>query len=179
MHAESPKKCFPMVINLGASLPSALFPSNHMLQNFAFVFSCWLCLVAIVGMARVYDTAPLQAIGLTVAFGTLAILALARFNRKLHEEMESISTERLMCWHAIRAPVGAAFLVMASEDLLPDLFAKRAGYGDILTALCGVLIVAISPVLGSQKAKSVTYFAWSIIGLADLVIAAGQVFIWH
>jgi hypothetical protein len=94
MHAESPKKCFPMVINLGASLPSALFPSNHMLQNFAFVFSCWLCLVAIVGMARVYDTAPLQAIGLTVAFGTLAILALARFNRKLHEEMESISTER-------------------------------------------------------------------------------------
>jgi hypothetical protein len=78
-----------------------------------------------------------------------------------------------MFWHAIRAPVGAAFLVMASEDLLPDLFAKRAGYGDILTALCGVLVVAISPVLGSQKAKSVTYFAWNIIGPADLAIAVG------
>lgn len=144
-----------------------------MLQTPAFIFATWLCLVAVVGLTRFYEAAPPQAIGLTVAGGTLVILALSRFSNKFRQELSSVSTERLICWHAIRAPIGAGFLAMASEDLLPDLFANRAGYGDMLTAMTGVLLVAASTLFANQRAKNLLYITWNFIGLADLLLAVG------
>lgn len=62
---------------------------------------------------------------------------------------------------------------MASEDLLPDLFANRAGYGDMLTAMTGVLLVAASTVFTNQRVKTLAYITWNFIGLADLLLAVG------
>jgi hypothetical protein len=148
-------------------------PFRDMLKTPSFLFAFWLCVIAIVGLSRVYDSAPPQAIGLTVAFGTLAILVLSRYSKTFSQEMGSISIERLICWHAIRAPIGAGFLVMSTEGLLPPLFANRAGYGDIFAAITGVLVVAFGASTMNQRAKSLTYIAWNILGLADLFLAVG------
>lgn len=86
-----------------------------MLQTPAFVFACLLCVIAIVGLTRVYDTAPPQAIGMTIVCGTLLILALTKFNKTFRGVIDSISTDQLICWHAIRAPIGAAFLVWPAK----------------------------------------------------------------
>lgn len=122
---------------------------------------------------RSYDTAPPQMIGLTVISGTLLILALAKFNRKFRDSFNAIATEQLICWHAIRAPIGAAFLVMASEEMMPDLFAKRAGYGDIFIAITGVLAVAIIATMSNNKLTVPVYLVWNILGLVDLLLAVG------
>lgn len=143
-----------------------------MRQTPAFIFASALCVIALVGLTRVYDAAPPQAIGITIVCGTLLILALSNFNKKFRSVIESISIEQLICWHAIRAPIGAAFLVMASEGLLPDMFAERAGYGDLFTAISGVLVVAFFAA-ATFKVKKPVYLLWNAIGIIDLLLAVG------
>lgn len=159
------------LVSSASPLIANVIPPNIMLQTPSFAFAFWLCLVAVVGLARIYDAAPPQAIGLTIALGTLAILVLSKLNHRFGDELKSVSTERLICWHAIRAPIGAGFLVMASEGLLPDLFANRAGYGDMLTAISGVAVVAICAPLANQRSKAFTYIIWNLLGLTDLLLA--------
>jgi len=144
-----------------------------MLRSPAVIFAFWLCAVAFVGLGRVYDSAPPQAIGVTIAGGTLLLLALSRFNTNFRNILDSMTTERLICLHSIRAPIGAAFLVMANEGLLPELFANRAGYGDMLTAISGVFAVVFCSAMKNQKLKTTVYIVWNTIGLADLLIAVG------
>ena len=144
-----------------------------MLQALPFIFACWLCVIAVVGLTGIYDTAPPQVMGLTIAGCTLLLLALSRFNTSFRSNLDSITTESLICIHSIRAPIGAAFLVMASEGLLPDLFANRAGYGDILTATLGVLVIVFCSTLKNQKLKTIAYVIWNVVGLADLLVAVG------
>ena len=144
-----------------------------MLQTPAFVFACSLCIIAFVGLTRFYDNAPPQTIGLTIAGGTLLILGLAKFNKRFRESVNSTTNEQLICWHSIRAPIGAAFLVLASEGLLPEVFAKRAGYGDLFTAVSGVLLVAICVSLVNQRLKASAFLVWNIVGIADLFLAVG------
>ncbi len=126
-----------------------------------------------VGLTRIYDTVPPQVIGLTIAGGTLAILALSRFNQRFRNSLNANTVEQLICWHSIRAPIGAAFLVFASEGMLPDLFANRAGYGDMFTALTGISAIACCARMNNQRLKSLVYLVWNIIGLADLLMAVG------
>lgn len=148
-------------------------PDSPILQTPTFIFASALCLISAIGLARVYDVAPPQAIGLTIVGGAIFILALSKFNQTFRTELESVSTERLICWHAIRGPIGAAFLVMAGEGLLPDLFAERAGYGDLFVAFSGVLGVLLFASLGKQKTKRTFYLIWNLAGLADLMTAVG------
>jgi len=144
-----------------------------MLQTPAFIFACSLCVIAVVGLTRVYETAPPQAVGLTVAGGTLLLLALSKFHEQFRSRLDSITTEQLICVHSIRAPIGAAFLVMASEGLLPRLFANRAGYGDMLTAILGLLAVALCTALVNPRSRATVYIVWNLFGLADLLLAVG------
>lgn len=138
-----------------------------------FIFGIWLCVVALIGMTRVYDSAPPQAIGLTIVAGTTLILLLHRFSTTFRAQMDKVSTEQLVCWHAIRAPIGAGFLVMASEGLLPDLFAERAGYGDLIAAISGMLVVCIVSLNQSRRLHFGLLMTWSIVGLIDLLVAVG------
>ncbi len=139
----------------------------------SFVFAIWLCVVAIVGLTGVYDGAQPQAIGLTIASGTILILLLNRFNKTFRERFDSISIEQFICWHAIRAPIGAAFLAMASEGLLPELFANRAGYGDLFAAFSGLAVIAYVTLMKSNRWCVTVLIIWNIVGLIDLFSAVG------
>ncbi|MBZ0232946.1 MAG: hypothetical protein K8M05_11505 [Deltaproteobacteria bacterium] len=73
----------------------------------------------------------------------------------------------LVAFHAIRLPIGALFLWEASHGRVPQLFADRAGWGD-MAAGAAAIAVAIA---GWQRPRVVRAFA--IFGLADILVALG------
>lgn len=139
----------------------------------AFLAAASLCTIALVGLTRVYEQLPPQAVGMTVACGTSTILLLHRFIPTFRESLDAISLEQMICMHSIRAPIGAAFLVMSQEGLFPPLFSNRAGYGDLFTALMGLAIVGLATNLKNARSRSALYLSWNIIGLIDLLVALG------
>ena len=110
---------------------------------------------------------------MTVIGGTSVILLLHRFLPPFRESLDALSLEQLICIHSIRAPIGAAFLVMSQEGLFPPLFANRAGYGDLFIALTGLSVIAFATNLKTTRLRRGLYFIWNIIGLFDLLIALG------
>lgn len=139
----------------------------------SFLAATALCFVAVLGLTRVYEQLPPQAVGMTVIGGTFAILLLHRFLPPFRESIDSLSLEQLICIHAIRAPIGAAFLVMSQEGLFPPLFANRAGYGDLFTAIAGVAVVGFAANRNNTRIRKTSYFLWNLIGLVDLLVALG------
>lgn len=138
-----------------------------------FLASAFLCLIALVGLTRIFDSLPPQAIGVSIDVVTIAILILYRFRSSFRERLELLQLEELICWHAIRAPIGAAFLVMSQEGLLPSLFATRAGYGDIAIAIAGLVAVGLALHLENSKLKTRLFILWNVLGLLDLLFAVG------
>lgn len=139
----------------------------------AFLAAISLCLIAILGLTRVYEQLPPQAVGMTVIGGTSIILLLHRFLPTFRKSLDALSLEHLICIHSIRAPIGAAFLIMSQEGLFPPLFANRAGYGDLFTALSGLTVVGFATILKKTRSRRALYLIWNIIGLVDLLIALG------
>jgi len=82
------------------------------------------------------------------------------------------TTENLMLLHAIRAPIGAAFLVFGAHDMLPQRFADTAGWGDILAGVLVIPVVLLGLRL-SAKGRGWLYLLWSVIGIVDLFLAVG------
>lgn len=142
-------------------------------SNAHFILAVWLLIVAVVGLSRVYDSAPPQAVGATIVSGTVLFLLLSRFYAAFGAWLDGVSIETMICWHAIRAPIGAAFLVMASQEMLPALFATRAGYGDLFAAALGIAALTFVRFANSRRAKKLTFAVWNLFGLADLMLAVG------
>jgi hypothetical protein len=128
----------------------------HLLR-FPFLRALSLCLVALMGLTRFYEKLPPQAVGMTVVFGTGAILCMHRFLKPFRESVDALTLEELVCLHSVRAPIGASFSVMNHEGLFPALFANRAEYGDLCVALSGLFVVTIASRLTNITSQKILY----------------------
>jgi hypothetical protein len=83
----------------------------------------------------------------------------------VREWLDALSLRGVVALHAIRLPIGAAFLWEAGRGELAPLFAERAGWGDMIVgaAAIGVALFAW------QRRRVVRAFA--LIGLVDILIA--------
>jgi hypothetical protein len=82
--------------------------------------------------------------------------------------------------HAIRLPIGAAFVWEASRGQLAPLFAERAGYGDIAIGVLAMVVTYVvrppSDVVDETHTDHRTravVIAFSILGLVDILVALG------
>jgi len=140
---------------------------SYIFSSLAFI------VITIIGLLGVFEHLPQQAIGVTIVANTLAVLLLVNFIPQFNAEVQAISTENLILLHTIRAPIGAGFLIFYKHGMLPEAFALRAGWGDIVAAGLGVLVVLLSTQFRSQIIRNRLYLLWSVVGLADLLIAVG------
>jgi len=84
--------------------------------------------------------------------------------------LDQRSLRALIAIHAIRLPIGLAFLWEMSRGRLAPLFATRAGYGDV--AIGALAIAAL--VLGAHAPQRRRWLAaFSLLGLADILVALG------
>lgn len=73
--------------------------------------------------------------------------------------------------HAVRAPIGALLLLDMARGVMPALFARRAGPGDIAVGILALAAAAAIP--ATTTARRAFVAAWCVLGLADIVLAFG------
>jgi len=152
----------------------AIEPQTHrtISKIAALILVIWFLSVATIGHAGLLVGAPALLTGGYVATttGILCILALAV--QPFRSWLVQLDLRLLVLMHFARF-VGIAFLVSsASADGLPDLFANRAGYGDIFAAITALaLAVGFLPVTNQFRRQLL--MIWNIVGMLDLFLAVG------
>lgn len=109
--------------------------------------------------------AKVPPLGVAFAIASVATwIALYRNHAGIRAAVDRLPVRGVIAAHAIRAAIGALFLVELSRGHLPAAFAERAGTGDVAIGLAAI-VVALVP------RRPRLYLVWSVLGLADIAIA--------
>ncbi|ESA36366.1 hypothetical protein N836_00400 [Leptolyngbya sp. Heron Island J] len=138
----------------------------------AIVLMLWFLGVAVVGHTGVLVGAPTPFIGGYVMSVTLLFCILGISVSPLRSWLLSLELRFLVLLHVVRF-VGIALLVSsAAEGGLPQIFADRAGYGDIFTAITALaLAVGFLPAVSRFHRRLL--LLWNVVGIVDLLQALG------
>ena len=126
----------------------------------------WLALGAILALSGVLAHLPQVGPAFLAASCAGWIVLYAR-RGATRRWLDALPLRPLLALHAIRLPIGAAFLWESSHGRLSPLFATRAGIGDIAIGVVAIGVAAI----GWNNRGIVR--AFTIIGLADILFALG------
>lgn len=138
----------------------------------AAVLLLWFLGIAAIGHAGLLVGAPAPLVGGYVIGITLLLCVLGLVIPSLRTWLLRTELRFLVLLHVVRF-VGIAFLVSsAAENGLPDVFAERAGYGDVLAAI-GALILAIGFLPATNRFRRGLLLAWNVVGSVDLIQAIG------
>ena len=132
----------------------------------------WLLVALLVGysgtLARLPVPPPFLAVGLTI----LLLLAL-RTSRAVQAGARQMSARSILAFHSIRLPIGAYFLVLENNGVLPAAFAIPAGWGDIVVGLTAILLaVWCCPV--TTRRRRMVLLVWNVAGLLDILGVLGN-----
>jgi len=134
----------------------------------------WFALAGALALAGVVVRIgpPLGPLGILGGVG-LGLLAHAR-SSGVRAWTRAIPLRGLILFQALRAPIGAAFLVLAAAGRLPQEFADVAGWGDHAVGLLALLAAACVPTRTPLRRRLV--LLWNLAGLLDilLVVATAQ-----
>jgi hypothetical protein len=106
---------------------------------------------------------PLSVLGMSVALS----VALGRV-RWLQDAIASIGVRTLLAAHLVRF-IGAYFIWLYAQGRLPQEFAMRAGWGDIVAAAGAALLLAWPRSPSFRPALLI----WNVIAMLDLFVAVG------
>lgn len=112
-------------------------------------------------MPRLPIVAALWLVG-SVAGWTIAY----RRSAALRRALAAIDLRAVIALHVLRAPIGALFLYEHAEGRLGEMFAYRAGIGDIAVGALALVAIALRARRGFVR-------AWCLVGLVDLLVAVG------
>ena len=129
----------------------------------------WFCLALSLAAIGLLDRLPVLAIPAFIWTPVLLIaLASWRFPA-LRRALGAIPLAALVGFHAIRAVIGAAFLIYAAQGLLTPRFALPAGYGDIAVGLLAIPI-AVQAARRADAGSQRLVFVWNLFGLLDILL---------
>ena len=132
------------------------------------VVTTWLALALLAGATGFLAQLPFpgpQLIILALLAGTLVAVSTVP---ALRAWIDALPLRVLVGINAVRL-VGIAFLVLAARGEIAPVFAARAGWGDIATAVLALVLVAAGEPR-TPLGRGLTH-AWNAFGLLDLVVA--------
>jgi hypothetical protein len=134
------------------------------------VATAWLSLALLAGATGFLARLPFPGPQLII-FALLAgvLIAVARVPA-LRAWVDTLPLRALIGINAVRF-IGIAFLVLAARGEISPVFAARAGWGDIATAVLALVLVAAGEP-GTPLRRGLAH-AWNAFGLLDLVVAVG------
>src|SRR5213593_637056 len=134
------------------------------------VVTAWVVLALLGGATGFFVRLPFpgpQLIILALLAGTLVA---ASSMPALRAWIDALPLRALVGINAVRF-VGITFLVLAARGEIAPVFAARAGWGDIATAVLALVLVAAGEPR-TALGRGLTH-AWNAFGLLDLVVAVG------
>jgi hypothetical protein len=138
----------------------------------AGVLTVWFAPVVTIGASAALDPVRgfgVPALGLTVALPVAALVSAFFAFGPIRAAMLAAPLPALVAVNAIRILPGWLFVLLYAAGKLPAPFAPSAGWGDIFAGVAALPLAWSIIRFGRPVVPLV--FAWSIIGIADLVNA--------
>ncbi len=128
----------------------------------------WFASAAAVGASGILLREPFPIPQLTILGLVAASLLTATTVPSVRAWIDALPLRLLVASHALRF-IGIAFLILAARGQLAQVFADRAGWGDIAAAaLALVLVTTGEPRTPGHRA---VYHLWNVLGALDLIVA--------
>ena len=136
----------------------------------ALVAAIWFVLAALAGATGLVVRAPFPLPQLTIVALVVFTISVTTGRSSVRAWIDGLSLRALMAVHAVRF-VGIVFLVLAARGELAQVFADRAGWGDIATAAVALALIGLGdPVTPGRRA---IIHLWNVFGFLDLLVAVG------
>jgi hypothetical protein len=136
----------------------------------ALAATVWLILAIAAGATGFFLRLPFPGPQLIILGLVVVTLVAGLVPSRLSAWIDAIPLRVLVGVNATRF-IGIAFLVLAARGQMNQVFADRAGWGDIATAILAIALVvrwaAITP------ARRLLLHVWNALGFLDLAVAVG------
>jgi len=132
--------------------------------------TAWLALALLAGATGFLVRLPFPGPQLIFLALFVATLVAAAAVPALRAWVDALPLGTLVGINALRF-IGITFLVLAARGQIDPVFAARAGWGDIATAVLALILVAAGePRTPLQRGLT---HAWNVFGFLDLAVAVG------
>jgi hypothetical protein len=138
--------------------------------------AAWFAVALWLGEAGIFlaRTSIVPPIAFPIVLPIAAALVILAVSPRFKALIEAVPQSWLTGVQVYRA-LGAMFLVLWLQGLMPGEFAIPAGSGDVIVGLTAPIIAWLNAT-GSSSARPAT-IVWNLFGIADLVIAIGTGFL--
>jgi hypothetical protein len=130
----------------------------------------WFFAAALAGASGVLAHTPFPIPQITILGLTVVTLVATNAVASVRAWIDAVPLRALVAVHAIRF-VGIVFLILAARGQLAQVFADRAGWGDIAAATLALVLVASG--IPRTSGHRALYHAWNALGALDLLVALG------
>ena len=131
----------------------------------------WLGLAIAVGASGVLAKVPSPGPQLVILALGAATVAAGTLLPGFRAWVDGLDLRLLVAPHAIRLVAGVVFLFLASQGRMSPLFARNAGWGDIVAATLGLAVIATGAPL--TAGRRLAYLVWNVVGVLDFVVVLG------
>lgn len=121
----------------------------------------WFFVALALAALRVIAGRP-PLVGIALFLQIVGALVAYRRSEAFRAAVDALPTRALILLHVVRAPIGAAFVVMFSRGLLHSSFGLRGGVGDLVA---GLAALAVS--FAWERKRLV--LAWNVYAFLDIV----------
>ena len=128
----------------------------------------WFALAALAGASGVFLRLPFPVPQLTILGIVAASLVAATTVPSVRAWIEALPLRLIVGSHALRF-IGLVFLLLAAWGQLAQVFADRAGWGDIAAAAFALVLVTTGA--PRTPAHRTVYHLWNVLGALDLIVA--------
>ena len=136
----------------------------------ALAVTVWLGLAVAAGATGFFLRLPFPGPQLIILALVALTLAAGSVPGRLRAWIDAIPLRVPVGVNATRF-IGIVFLVLAARGQVDPVFAARAGWGDIATALAAIALVVTGGAV--TPGRRLLHHAWNAFGLLDLVVAVG------
>jgi len=133
-----------------------------MKNKIVFAIVLWALATLLLGYFEVFVNLPRQVFGISVFLIVVASTYFYFKNKPFQNFITNFSLKQIAIIHIFRIFAGSLFLFYKSN--LPETFATKAGYGDIIA---GILALSVF-LLGHRK---INYYIFNLFGIIDLISA--------
>lgn len=130
----------------------------------ALALGGWALFVALAGASGAFAKLSPTPFAVLVVLGAVFAAATYYLDRGVRATVDGIDLRALTLFNAWRIPAGIAFLACGAAGLLPETFARNAGWGELLVGTAALAFLF-------RRVGGGAYLALHLAGLADLFVA--------
>jgi len=130
------------------------------------ILALWGLAVAVAAQTGLYGVIPPLLLAPLIALGIVAPVIVYALSAGFRAYIEALGLRALTAFHIWRIGAALIFFWYGAHNLLPEVFVRNAGWGDLVA---GFLALGVT-VLPESRGR---YLVFHIVGFADFVVAVG------